>query len=137
MRLFIVGLLVISFFQTALLPIDIVVLVLLSRAFVVSDDSNLWLAFGFGLLVSLLMNLPIGSYSIWYLLASTAVVFFKRSNLTSYWLAVVPLLVLLAAGEQGWLWFFFGQSFYWSRLIWEGVLILPIYFAVSYWEEIH
>lgn len=124
-----------SFLQAVLWPVSLVLLVLISRSFLSDDRKNFWLAFVFGLLLSLLLGLPLGSLSLIYLLIITAVAVFKKTQPTSPWLMVLPIAFILLGLErliQGW---WSGSSLEIWPLIIEVVLVLPVYLVVSFWEE--
>jgi hypothetical protein len=135
----IIILIFISFLQGALLPFDLMLLILTVRSFVVDEKLNYWLAFGFGLLLSLLLGFPLGSLSLIYLLATAVVYSVKRTEFASNWLIVVPLVVILLIVDsllQNLLMssgFTSGISV--SVLLAEVFLVLPIYFLIRFWEE--
>ena len=128
-------LLFLTFLQATLWPVSLVLLVLINRSFLVDDRKNFWLVFIFGLLLSLLLGLPLGSLSLVYLLVVTLVTVFKKIQPTSPWLIVLPiafiLLILERLIESWW----FDSSFNPWLLIIETLLILPIYLSVLFYEE--
>lgn len=135
MTILIVTLLFFSFFQTALIPADLVLLILISRSFIVSDQSNYWIAFFFGLLVSLLLSQPLGVLSIIYLLVVKLVQLFKGVSFSSNWLMVLPLSFLLLLLDKGLEFLIFHQTPSISSVLAQMLSVIPIYLLVRFWEE--
>lgn len=135
----IVVLVLLSFLQGALLPYDVVFLVIITRSFVTDDQGNFWLAFGFGIFLSLLLGFSLGSLSILYLLAVLLVRVIRRLELSSHWLAILLFSLFLLGLNHLVRGFLAGSSLFSSigvsALIVEAVLILPVYLLVQFWEE--
>lgn len=129
------SLLFLSFLQGALLPLDLVLIFLLARSFVVSGKENLWFAFSFGLLVSLLQGFPLGFFSLVYLAAVAASHLTRKTHLASHWIAVVPLSVVFLLIEHFLVNLLFGPTVNLRLFFVEIALVLPFYFALRLWEE--
>lgn len=135
MILTITALLILSFLQSGIISLNLVLAFLLSRAFVINNKNNYWLAFLFGLLVSLLLGLPLGALSLLYILMVAVVYLLKRAEFSSYWLILLPLLFIFFSADQ----FFQGllghYSLNWMTVIFEVIAALPIFIFVKFWEE--
>lgn len=132
-------LLLLSFLEGSVLPFSLVFMILICRAFVVPERSNFYLAFWFGLLLSLLLGFPLGSLSLFYLLIILLIGFIRKAQFSANWLAAWPLAFVLLGFHQLAVSFFSGISltyaFRWQTLLVEEVMILPVYFIVRFWEE--
>lgn len=128
-------LVLLAFLQSTILPFNLVFLWLLSRAFLVEEKANYYLAFFLGLLLSLLLNYPLGFLSLIYLLAVLTIRLIKAAQLSSSWLAILPLSALLLLLDLGAKSLILKNSLDFSSLIWQIILILPIFFLLKFWEE--
>ncbi|MDO8570740.1 MAG: hypothetical protein Q7R97_04115 [Candidatus Daviesbacteria bacterium] len=135
MNLFIVILILLSFLEGTIIPFDLVLMILIARSFIVAEKSNYYLAFCFGLLVSLLLGYPLGLYSLIYLFAVAISHIIKTTNLKAYWIVVLPLTFSLLLFEQAILKLLNISNFNLSLLLVPTILMLPVYFIVRVWEE--
>lgn len=128
-------LLFLSFLQGALLPFDLVLIFLVVRSFISSGKENLWLAFGFGLLVSVLQSSPLGFLSLVYLAAVVTSHLVRKTHFASHWIAILPLSIIFLLAKQFLLNIFLGSSLNYGFLLVETALVLPFYFTLRLWEE--
>lgn len=135
MKALIIILILIAFLQSALLPIDLVLIMLIVRSFIISERNNLWLAFGLGLLVSLLTAQILGLHSLIYLISVILVHLAKKSQLTGSWLTVLPLVLISSLLLQLIQLLTLGQSITWSNILYQLFSTIPIYFGLKLWEE--
>lgn len=124
-----------TFLQASFLSVNLLLLVLIARSFITNDQKNFYLAFGFGLLLTLLIGKPLGSLSLLYLVLLTGVRFIKRTPLASRWLVILPLGFILLTASHLFENLVFKSSLSLQNLLIETAMILPIYFAVRFWEE--
>src|SRR5688500_4984341 len=87
----IILLILMTFIQTSVLSIDLVLLFLIVRSFSIESKSNYLLAFFFGLLVSLLNTEILGIMSIFYLLVVKIVHIIKSMTFAQNWVTIFPL----------------------------------------------
>lgn len=131
----IIVLTLLSFIQAAIIPVNLVLLVLICRSFLAESRVNYWLAFGFGMLLSLLQGYPLGSLSIIYLLAVLGVNLIRKTHFASQWLMVLPLSLIILFLDQ----FIESKLFSFQLNFWELVpqvlLTIPIYILVRFWDE--
>lgn len=130
MKTLIVILIIASFVQSTILPIDLVLIILICRSYVKSDQTNLFLAFGFGLLVSHLELTPFGLPAIIYLLIVQITQTFAKSRLAGNWLLIIPISLVFLSLNQ--LTISMQLS---TKVIIESLLALPIFYIVRLWEE--
>lgn len=130
-----VVLLLLSFLQSTILPLNFILLILISRSFVIDERENLYLAFFFGLLLSILLGYPLGSLSLVYLLIVLATKFIKKTQIADSWLAILPLSVIFVLFDMGAKSLILKSSLSLSNSVPEILLIIPIYFLIRFWEE--
>ena len=96
MKTIVAILILLAFLEAAFLPIKLVLTVLLVRAFIRQDLSNLILAFGLGLLLSHLQNQPLGLNALIFLILVEAVYFWSKTTFShNLWTAVPVIGALL------------------------------------------
>jgi rod shape-determining protein MreD len=135
MRLLLISLLILSFIQTSMTTIDIVVVLLVAKAFKSPETINYWIAFGFGLLISFLSGQALGILSIYYLLVIFLCHIIARSRLSNNWLITIPVaLGLFISKELVDLWIG-SDVFSWRNVIIQLLLLLPIYFWLLFLDE--
>lgn len=117
-----------SFFQTTVIPFDLVLLILISRSYLKSDKANYYLALGFGLLVGHLNLSPLGFQSLVYLLTAAATSSLSKVRLANNPLVIIPLSFAFLSINQFNNWNF-------SNILIISFLSLPIFYLVRLWEE--
>ncbi|MBI2329923.1 hypothetical protein HYU94_00855 [Candidatus Daviesbacteria bacterium] len=128
MKTLIIVLIIAAFLQTTILPIDLVLLILICRAYVVSEKNNLYLSFIFGFLISHLNLINLGSQSLIYLVIVQAAQILSKIRLAGNPLLIVPIsLVFLSLVNLGTLDF--------PKIILTSLLSLPILYSLRLWEE--
>lgn len=125
----------ISFLQATFWSVNLVLIILVSRAFVTSDKITIWLAFGFGLLLSLLSGYTLGSLSLIYLLIVVLVRLVRNTHLASHWLIILPLSWIMLLLDQFLESLILGIGFRLGTTFIPLIFVLPIYLAVRFWEE--
>ncbi len=136
MKTIIFILIILSFIQTTILPINLVLIVLLSRALVRPDKSNLYLAFGFGLFLSLISLEPLGFKSLTFLILVQLTENLSRSRFSANQFLIIPIVIVFSTLDLAATAIFSQQSIIiWPQVVIEGVLSLPIFFIVRIWEE--
>jgi hypothetical protein len=135
MKTVIAVLILIALLEISIIPLDLVLLILILRSYLNTSTDNLLLAFGFGLLISYLTNLPLGFYSIIYLILIELTLLFRKTPLASHFFVIVPLIFSLLSLQSLAVLVFFHQTINWWQLGIESVLSLPLYFVLKIWEE--
>lgn len=135
MKLFIFILILACFIQSAFLPLNIVLILLISRSLIFPQRSNLILAFVCGVLLGLLTSVNIGFYALLFVLMVEGVHLLRKSPLSANILTIVPLtfflISLLSLIEQ----VVFGSLIHLSLLFIQAFLALPLFLLVRFWEE--
>ncbi len=135
MKTLIILLIFASFLQTTILPVDLVLLILICRAYIKSDRSNLYLGFFFGLLVSHLNLTNLGFQSLVYLAAVAATESLSKIRLAANPLLVVPISLILLSLNQMTNSLINHATLDFSKVIFASILSLPILYLVRLWEE--
>ncbi len=125
MKTLIIVLAVASFLQATIVPFDLVLLILICRAFIKINKVNLYLAFIFGLLVSHLTLTTLGLQSILFLIFVAITQSLSKSRLSQNALLIVPICFAAIGINQ----------IVVSTNIYGGFLSLPIFYLVRLWEE--
>lgn len=124
MKTLIIILIIISFVQTAIWPLDLVLIILISRAYLKAQKSNLFLAFFLGLLISHLTLGPMGIKSIVYLAVVQIIQVLSKSRLAGHPFLIVPLSFVFSLLDG---------NFYLAVVV--AISSLPIFYLIKLWEE--
>lgn len=135
MKTLIIVLIIAAFLQTTILPLDLVLLILICRAYIKPDKSNLYLSFAFGLLISHLNLESLGLQSLIYLIIIAATESLSKSRLAGNPLLIIPISLILLSLNQIMNSLISHQTFELSKLIFASLLSLPILYLVRLWEE--
>lgn len=136
MKTLTVILIFLSFLQTTILPINLVLIILICRTFIKNNQSNLYLAFIFGLLLSHLSLVSMGSLSILYLVLVflAQILSLSRSISSIFFLLPFGIFALLIDSFAKGLLLNINISFSIS-LIFSFLLIIPVFFLLKIFEE--
>lgn len=136
MKTLILILTIISFLQSTVIPIDLVLIILICRSYIKSDKSNLVLAFSFGLFNSLLNLTPIGITSLIYLVLIAATESLSKSRLAGNSLLVIPLtLILMSVNQLIQSMLIHGSVQLFPKVLIETTISLPVFYLIRLWEE--
>lgn len=136
MKTLLVILIILSFLQATILPLNLILIILISRSLIRKGKENLFLAFSFGLLSSCFNQSVLGLESVFYLLIIQATQIFSKSRFANNSLLIIPLTVVFLSINQALLsWYFSESIILFPELFWEVLFSLPIFYAVKFWEE--
>lgn len=136
MRALIFVLILLSFFQATFLPLNLVLLILVLRSYIRVDKVNLYMAFFFGLFLSLLLQDALGIYSIIYLISVIVTHLSTKAPFSKHNFTVLPLCFLILLLNYVLVSAFKGQFFIpVQNLVIETLLSLPMYIVLMIWEE--
>ncbi len=128
MKILIIILIIVSLLQSTILPINLVFIFLICRAYLKVDKANLYLAFAFGLLAAFLDLKLLGLQSIIYLISVQLVQVLSRSRLAGNSLLLVPISLVVLFLDQ----LLISRQ---SSVVLESLLSLPIFYIIKLWEE--
>ncbi len=135
MKTFIAVLIICSFIQSTILPVDLVLIILICRSYLRESGTNLFLAFGFGLLSDHLNLNLLGLTSFLYLILVQVTASLSKSRLAGNPLLIVPLTLFLLALYQIAISNFTHHSPQFPKIFLESLLSLPTFYLLRLWEE--
>lgn len=136
MKALVAILILISFLQTTIVPLDLVLIILLLRSYIRPEKANLYLAFGLGLLTSHLAHLTLGIHSLIYLISVQLAHLASQTHLARHIITILPAVATFLLAKEAALSLFSRTSVkFWPEIFWEIILSVPIYFLLKVWEE--
>lgn len=136
MKTIIIILILLAFLQTTVLPLDLVLIILICRAYIRTDKANLYLSFFMGLLVSHLNLAPLGIQSILYISSVQITQMLSKSRLAGNSFIIIPLSFSLLLINEVINSLIMHQSFQiFPKVFIESILSLPALFLLKLWEE--
>lgn len=135
MKLFFLIFILVAFIQTSFLDINLCLMLIIARSFVVDRPSNYIVAFGGGLILGLLSGQNLGYFASIFLVTTKLIQIFKRLPISSNFLTVIPVATVILLVFEGFEALVFRQTFNPLKTILESIMILPIYALVRFWEE--
>lgn len=124
MKTLIVTAIIISFLQATVWPLDLALIILISRAYLKAQKSNLFLAFFLGLLISHLTLGPMGAKSMVYLTVAQITQVLSKSRLAGHPFLIVPLSFVFSLLDG---------NFYLAVV--AAIFSLPIFYSLRLWQE--
>lgn len=128
-------LIIASFLQTTIIPVDLVLLILICRSYIKSDKSNLYLAFAFGLLTSHLNLGTFGIQSLIYLGVVQVTQMLSKIRLAGNPLLIVPISLIFLSLNQVVNSLQSHTTWEFSGVILISILSLPTLYLIRFWEE--
>jgi len=135
MKTLIIVLTIASFIQTTILPLDLVLLILICRAYLKPIKSNLILSFVFGLIISHLELTPLGIHSIIYLILIQLTESVSKFRLAVNSLLIIPVAFVILSLNQAALSLISHRTIEFPKVIFESLLSLPVFYLIRLWEE--
>lgn len=136
MKILIVVLIICSFLQSTIIPVDLNLIILICRSYTRSDKSNLFLAFAFGLLNSYLNLNLLGLQSLIYLVLVSFTQTLSKSRLAGNLLLIMPLVLFSSAVNQVTLSIAGNYSIeLFPKIFLESFISLPSLYLIRLWEE--
>ncbi len=135
MKTLIVILIIAAFLQTTIVPVDLVLIILICRAYIKSEKSNLYFAFAFGLLAAHLNLTAFGIQSLIYLSVVQVTQMLSRIRLAGNPLLMVPISLIFLALNQVINSLLRGSTWEFSGVIIGALLSLPVLYLIRLWEE--
>ncbi len=124
-----------AFLQSAFLPVNIVLILIIARSLIVDDRENLFLAFFGGLILAFLTQINLGYYPIIFVFLVVIAGMLKKLPVSFGLLMTFlfgGLLITLTALLNN---YFIGQYLEFYPHLIEAILLLPTYFLMKFWEE--
>lgn len=135
MKTIIIILIIAAFLQTTIIPIDLVLLLLICRAYIKSEKANLYLAFILGLFVTHLNLGNLGIQSIIYLIAVSATQMLSKLQFAGNPLLIVPITAVFLFVNQIINSYINQNTVGFLSIILASLLSLPTLYLIRIWEE--
>lgn len=136
MRTLIVILIIASFIQFTILPFNLVLIILICRAYIKTEKENLFLAFAFGLVVSHLSLNIFGLQSLIYLILIQITQMLSKLRLAGHPLLIIPLSFIFLSLNTVTISLVTAQTTaLFPQVMIESLLSLPIFYLMRVWEE--
>lgn len=136
MKTIIIILIIAAFLQTTILPLDLVLIILVCRAYVRSGKGNLYLAFFIGLILSHLNLTPMGIQSILNLAFVQITQMLSKSRLAGNSLVIILLSFGALLTNEVINSLLLNQTLQiFPKVLVESILALPILYLLKIWEE--
>lgn len=136
MKTLIVILIIASFLQTTILPINLVLIILICRSYLKISPSNLYLAFIFGILISHLNLITLGFNSLIFIFCVQITQGLSKTRLAGNSLLIVPITFVLLSLFGILNSIFIHQSLdLFPKALIESLISLPILYVLKIWEE--
>lgn len=136
MKTIITVLILAAFLQTTIVPLNLVLIILICRAYIRPEKANLFLAFGFGLLTAHLSLNNLGLQSLTFVVLVQLTQVFSKIRFFTHPLLIMPLAFCLLSinalidsliNQQS------VQIF--PNCLTESIVALPVYYFIKLWEE--
>lgn len=135
MKIFFLVLILLAFLQSAFLPLNLVLVLLIARSLAIEDKSNLILAFGSGLVLSFLTQVNLGYWPVVLILAVKLTIMIRKIpvsfNPAVIILSGIIVISIVAVINN----FFIGEDIQVLYRVFEAILVLPAFYLTRAWEE--
>lgn len=136
MKTLVIILIIASFLQTTVLPIDLVLMILICRSYIKISSSNLYLAFIFGVLISHLNLVTLGLDSLIFIVCVQITQGLSKTRLAGNFLLIIPITFVLLSLSGILTSVFLNQSLeIFPKVLLESLIALPLLYALKMWEE--
>ncbi|OGE77583.1 hypothetical protein A3J19_05090 [Candidatus Daviesbacteria bacterium RIFCSPLOWO2_02_FULL_41_8] len=135
MKTLIIILIIATFLQTTILPVDLVLLILICRAYIKSGRSNLYLGFAFGLLTAHLNLNFLGIQSLICLSFVQITQMLSKIRLAGNPLLIVPITLVFLSLNRIINSLLSHTTWEFSGVILTAFLSLPTLYLIRFWEE--
>lgn len=135
MKFFIFVLILAAFFQTTFVPLNLVLILIICRSYVVEERANYYLAFLAGIVLSLLTTQNIGFWPITFLIIVKLVHLIRRLPFTASALTIIPVAAVLISLVTYIESFITSSSFSYINPLFGTIISFPIFIAIKIWEE--
>lgn len=136
MKTLILILIILSFIQTTILPLNMVLIILIARSLIRPEKNNLILAFGFGLLTAHLSLQPLGFQSFIYLILVQITQVLSKTRVSANPLIIMPIVFVFVSADILATSLLARQSINLiPQVLIETLISLPIFYLIRLWEE--
>ncbi len=131
-----IGLIILSaFLQSSFVGVNLVLLLLVTRSFIVETKANYFLAFFAGILVGVLSAQNTGFWPLVFLVSVLISHLMRKLPFNRGILTVIPVIILTVLFSTLAEWLFFHQTVNWYKPQFEIITGLPIFIFLNFWED--
>ncbi len=135
MKLFLLLLVLAAFTQTAFLPVNLCLVILICRSYVVDDWINLIGAFFAGILLGVLSAQNIGFWALIFVLLVKIIYLLRRLPILNNSRTVVSVCLVVVLTSSLLEKLVLGKEINFITILIETVLSLPLFLIFSFWED--
>jgi cell shape-determining protein MreD len=135
MKLFIFLLSIAAFMQTAFLPLNLCLIILICRAYAAPQKSNYYLALIVGILLGILSAFNMGFYALLFLVLIFLIQSLRMLPITGKFITVFPVLFLALTFSMLFENLIYHLPLNWWNPIGGSLLGLPIFLIIREWED--
>ena len=135
MKLFSFLILLAAFLQTSLIPLNLCLILLISRAYTNHSKQNYFLAFFAGIFLGFLAPYNIGFWPLTFLVAVFIVHVFRLLPISGRFLTIIPVAFIILTAVSLLESLAFHTPFLWLYPVISSLLTLPIFIVVHQWED--
>lgn len=135
MRYFIFLLLLSAFLQTAFIPLNLCLLLMICRSYAIEERENYYLGFASGIFLSILTATNLGFWTFIFVLYVKIIHAIRRLPVTARGVTIIPVSFLLFSFSAFLEYLIMGVSFSFFSVLISSLLSLPIYLVIKIWED--
>ncbi len=135
MKTYLLVLFLAALIQTAFLPINLCLLIVLARSFAVYEKSNFYMALFSGVILGILSSVNIGIWALIFLMVVFLIHLIRKLPITANNLTIVPISFLVIAAVTLIKSLIFSEQSNFVTVGIETLVTLPIFILVKIWEE--
>lgn len=135
MKLFILSLIIATLLQTTLTQYNLVLILLITRSFIVSERANLYIAFCAGVLLGLMTSVNLGLWTTLFVVTVWLVHLIKKMPIAFNFKTFLPTIFILLLAVSLFEKLVFNQSFVILKILTELLIAFPMYIVFNIWSE--
>lgn len=128
-------LLIAAFFQTTFLPINLVLIIIITRSLAYEEALNYYLAIYAGIILGVLSSTNLGIYGIIFLANVKLAHLLRKLPVTANVFTVVVISFALFLSTAFFEMIFLKNSINFQKILIESAISLPIFIIIRIWEE--
>ena len=135
MKIFILLLLIAIFLQTSFVPLNLVLILMISRAFIVEDIANYYIAFFAGLFLGIMSIYNIGFWPLVLLIVVKLLNLSKKLPLSKNAFTIGLVALIIVSGVSFLEAKIYHQTFEWAKVLIESIITIPLVYLMRIWEH--
>lgn len=124
-----------SLLQTTFIPLNLILILILVRSFIIEDRSNYFVAFAAGIILGIMSSQNLGVWTVIFLFVVRAVHLIKRLPIFENARTFLPVAFLILLAVNFCQRLVFSQQIDYRVVLIEAIISLPIFWIIRVWEE--